>query len=101
MNQYRHGDLFLESGVIPKEAKKKATSVLLEGEATGHAHRITATKTDFQVYEHEGTLFLDVTAPVVPLEHEEHHTIEVPQGTYKITRQREFDPYEGVRNVLD
>ena len=33
--------------------------------------------------------------------HEEHDTICVPPGAYRIVRQREFDVMEGVRRVAD
>ncbi len=102
--QFRHGDLFLEEvQSIPQGAKiKKTKGVLLEGEVTGHAHRLIMKETtDFVTYEKNGTLFLQVITPTIPLEHEEHKTIEIPAGTYEITRQREFDPYEGIRDVQD
>lgn len=97
--QYRHGDLLLEScESIPEGAKEKGDGVLLEGEITGHAHRVGV---GGKVYTVAGKTFLYVGGKVAPLTHEEHKTIEIPKGTYKVIRQREYDPYKGIRNVQD
>jgi hypothetical protein len=76
--------------------------VLLEGEATGHAHTVSA----------EGaTLISDVEAEELylrvygsggtMLEHEEHASLHVPAGTYEVRRQREWTPERGSTWVLD
>lgn len=98
--QFRHGDLLLEKvDSLPKGLKIKKDNVLLEGEITGHAHRV---KTGAKVWQDKnGNVYMAVVTPTAPLTHEEHKTIEVPRGTYKITRQIESDPYGGVRNVRD
>ena len=46
-------------------------------------------------------LFMHVggDAPVA-LEHDEHETIQLPPGDYRIIRQREYSP-EAIRNVAD
>ena len=39
--QYRQGDLLLvKTDKMPNAAKKKKTDIIIEGEATGHAHRL-------------------------------------------------------------
>lgn len=101
----RHGDLLLETvETIPWGAKEKHSPVLLDGEVTGHAHRLdySVDGKTASVYEDErGTIYVSVAAPT-PLTHEEHDTIVIPIGTYKMTRQREYNPYErAVRNVQD
>jgi hypothetical protein len=35
------------------------------------------------------------------LRHEEHSTITLPKGTYRVRRQREFDGLEAMRVVED
>lgn len=96
--QFRHGDLLLERiDSIPKAAKKRNSDVILEGEATGHAHRLIGGA----VLDLEGQAFVTVpkTATVV---HEEHNTITLPPGDYAVIRQREYNPYErAARNVAD
>jgi len=100
--QFRAGDLLLTKiKLIPKSAKKKDTDILLEGEITGHIHRLSGGKSNIFVTP-KGVIYLSIISPTIPLTHEEHKTINVPKGKYKITRQREFDAYQGViRNVED
>ena len=34
--------------------------------------------------------------------HEEHKTLELPKGVYKVTKERQFDPFQGItQKVLD
>ncbi|MFI5720919.1 hypothetical protein [Nocardia sp. NPDC051750] len=73
--------------------------VLALGEVTGHAHAITS----------PGKLFRDPHTPnsmvlYLPeggsLVHEEHATIGLPKGWYRVVRQREYLP-GAVRIVAD
>lgn len=101
MKLYRQGDvLFKEVKLIPKgEHKKRATGHILEGEATGHIHRI-AELDQAEVLECGEGLFLSVGEAGVSIIHEEHHTINLPAGTFEVIRQREYQP-DSIRNVLD
>jgi hypothetical protein len=78
--------------------------ILAEGEATGHHHRIA--DPGAEMYEaHDPALetrFLRVLAEGgVELLHEEHDTITLPPGDYEIGRQREYQPAELPRQVID
>lgn len=94
MNQYyQQGDCLIKRiNNIPKEAVKQKTSVLVEGEHTGHAHRIGNAKT--------AVLFVVGMAVYLrafkdtPIEHEEHNTIILPPGDYQIDRVKEYDHFE-------
>jgi len=101
----RHGDV----GIIPIENietsfKKRKDNTLAYGEVTGHSHRILPkTKEDIvEVYENDkGELAIKVKGVAVVV-HEEHKTIEIPTGTYKIVNEREFDYYQlASRKVQD
>lgn len=103
-NQCRQGDVLIErvQEVIRKSSKnKKLKSVVLaEGEATGHAHVLRAQDGDFaDWWKQDGHQFASITAPAVVV-HEEHKSIELERGTYKITRQREYTQ-EAIRHVAD
>lgn len=100
MTQFRQGDVLVEAAAIPEDAKRvkvQGRVILAEGEATGHAHTMEADLVE--LYEREGTLYMNVLAPA-PLTHQEHAAITVTPGTYKVTRQREYTP-EAIRNVQD
>lgn len=99
---YRQGDVMLVPvASIPNTAKTverdNGRVILAYGEVTGHAHAIlepTALKladgiAEFLSAPHGATLL-----------HEEHSTIEIPAGDYRIVHQREYTP-EAIRNVRD
>ena len=97
---YRHGDV-LVSGVetIPTEAVRRPHLVLAEGEMTGHSHRIGEAGSA-QLYQLEGVMYLRILAPSATLVHQEHGPISLPQGDYRVWRQREYSPQE-IRLVRD
>jgi hypothetical protein len=88
MKQFRQGDVFITECAIPKTAKKqdKVGRIVLEhGEVTGHAHAIYETeKTDLYLEGSRKWLELCFASEV---KHEEHSTVNLPAGTYKVTRQ--------------
>lgn len=98
---YRQGDVLLRKiNSLPKgERKKRQNGWLLEGEMTGHIHRIAELE-QAEVMEIGNGLFVSVSDAGVSLVHQEHHTIQLPPGNYEVTRQREYSP-EAIRNVQD
>jgi replicative DNA helicase len=120
MKQFRQGDVYLveideRDARDISQAKKRTSNVLLEGEATGHAHKFDQGEAEI----------LDIPQPRwnrredgVPqiantfvrvkkearLNHDEHGAIIIPVGFYRMTRQREFDgtnPGVNMRWVAD
>lgn len=104
---YRQGDLLLiKADEIPKSAKPKKTNIIIEGEATGHAHRlqngqilISKKKDSTFPYEEHETMWIKALKGAV-IVHEEHGPIPLEIGLYMIVRQREWDD-EKERLVLD
>lgn len=105
MRLYFQGDICIEdvpetpvSGAVIDIAADGAL-VLAEGETTGHRHAIFDRGVTF--FRNDGlaggmptSLFvghLKVETEGARLQHEEHATIELPAGTYRVRRQREFD----------
>ena len=102
----QQGDVIIESiAVIPNDTHegklKNGSIVLAEGETTGHAHRIT---------EIEGLIFKEGDDGMFYLQnfhdlkvtHEEHKTITIPPGTWKVRKVREYDHFaEEARAVAD
>jgi hypothetical protein len=97
MKPLRQGDVILQS-VSQSEGKKLPHLVLAEGEVTGHAHRISSGEAE--LYERNGTLYLKVLSSTATLTHEEHKPINIPQGTWIVKIQREYEP-QGWRYVND
>ena len=99
--QIQQGDVLIESAEIPEGAKQLTHGKLAEGEATGHQHSI-ANLGMAMLLEHNKELFLNVTAPQVEINHQEHLSVTVPMGTYRIGIVREYDPFEQeTRRVRD
>jgi hypothetical protein len=103
---YRQGDvLIVRVRSIPESlepvARENGRVVLAHGEATGHAHAILDERAVLFRDAKRRALFMDVSgeAPVA-LEHDEHETINVPPGKYRVIRQREYTP-ETIRDVAD
>lgn len=103
---FRQGDVLIERvGSLPakltKIAREGGRVILAHGEVTGHAHAITDEHVDlFSSAADAGVTFLEVREAVAALKHDEHSTIALPPGNYRVTRQREYTP-EAIRNVAD
>ena len=102
----RQGDvLVMAVDAIPEGLREVARDngrvVLAYGEVTGHAHALH----DAGVMllerptgdDNERFMTVEKNSQLV---HEEHSTIEIPAGTYKVIRQREYTE-EGFRQVAD
>lgn len=105
MQPIRQGDVILLSIkqtdriTAPKPLGQRLPHLTLaEGEVTGHSHRISEGKAE--LYEKDGTLYLRVLSETATLTHEEHKAIQIPQGSWMVRIQREYEP-EGWRYVAD
>lgn len=101
MKPLRQGDVLLTpaSGLkTPKLRQKLPHLVLAEGEVTGHRHRISEGVAE--LYQRDQTLYLKVLSETATLTHEEHQPIQIPQGTWMVRTQREYQP-QGWRYVSD
>jgi len=114
-SHYRQGDVLIESiADIPTSAvkqKKSASIVLAHGTATGHHHTLETTKPvqwfkqgEIQSTSAKASTLAGEVYVSLPtggkVTHDEHSTIELPAGNYRIMRQREYSP-EAIRNVND
>jgi hypothetical protein len=89
---YRHGDVLITRITrLPIAAQTREGATLAHGEVTGHSHRLQPADA-VQLWAQGNELFLEVKAPSATLIHEEHRAIELPQGVYRIWRQREYRP---------
>ncbi len=101
---YAQGDIVLElvedanpGNVLPNDAD--GAVVLACGELTGHRHAfygggVTLFHDDALAREVPPALYIGhvkVSAPSADLQHEEHATIRLAPGTYRVRRQREWD----------
>jgi hypothetical protein len=97
---FRHGDVVIQSvSMIPGTPAPLPHATLAHGEITGHSHRIE-NPADVELYEVDGTLYLRVKSATASLVHQEHATLQIPKGDYKVWRQREYTPRE-IRIIRD
>lgn len=107
MNIYRQGDVCLieMAEQLPADAKlvpqEGGAVILAHGEVTGHAHAFRAPR-NVALYQPKGKpdRFLRIVKSPQALTHEEHTTIEVPAGDYRVMIQTEYTPTE-LRQVQD
>lgn len=107
IKQYRQGDVLIEETELPSDVKlprKVSTSVLAEGEATGHAHTIESSRmspysTHTQLGGPLNVAFL-VPTRRREVKHQEHAPIPLQKTPYRVVRQREYSP-AAIRNVAD
>lgn len=98
--QFRHGDLLIqEAEGLPNVREKLTHTILAHGEVTGHSHRIKEFQ-DADLYSTPEGFYLHVRGPAVSVVHEEHATITLTSGYYRVWRQREYSPQE-IRIVRD
>lgn len=103
---YRQGDVLIVPvtempGRLEPVAREDGRVVLAHGEATGHAHTIRDRSAALFCVPELNTVFLTVSGDEpAALTHDEHATIMLPPGRYRVVRQREYAP-EDVRYVAD
>ncbi|MBW4496959.1 MAG: hypothetical protein KME26_28630 [Oscillatoria princeps RMCB-10] len=97
MQPIRQGDVILLP-VGQTEGQKLSHLTLAEGEVTGHKHRIS--KGTAELYEKTGTLYLKVLSETATLSHEDHQALAIPQGSWMVRIQREYEP-KGWRLITD
>ena len=105
MTLFFQGDVCIESveatprhGYVVPPASDGAL-VLAEGEATGHRHAfygggVTLFRDDALARDIPAKLYIGhliVEGNSAELKHEEHDTIVLPKGTYRVRLQREFE----------
>jgi hypothetical protein len=116
----RHGDVFLKPvEKLPEiqeylkdrtNIKTRNSKIILTGEVTGHAHRMTEGEYEIiDYYEHTWRSekpvvthsFLEVKEESI-VTHEEHGPLPITPGLYEIIRARDFDYAANLsRRVLD
>lgn len=99
---WRQGDVMLTLiHGLPADALREKTEgdiILARGEATGHAHRITADTAE--LYTWQGDRLIEVKGKATALTHEEHTAITLEPGIYKVIQQLQYFP-QAIQKVSD
>lgn len=120
MKAYRQGELLFVlkaikdmQGLEKALAKGKRTTVVAEGEATGHKHELADPDTAILVDIRNAYIWIDDENPEfhnfekilhtktgTTIKHPDHQDLSLPAGTYYIRTQREYDEMRS-RRVVD
>lgn len=109
---FRHGDVDgIRIEEIPKDVKPLQTKTVMYGEQSGHHHTFSG---QVLVYEPSKPTFIEIDGEKrqvqkyvqvqgkAQLSHQEHATKVIPEGSYAILQELEFDPLEQqIRRVQD
>ena len=97
---WRQGDVLIDTiPELPNDAVRRPGTVLVEGKMTGHAHRISNPETA-ELWEASGNLYLKDIAASAEIAHDEHKSITLSKGIYRVWQQREYTP-QAIRRVMD
>jgi hypothetical protein len=84
---WKHGEVFITAiDTIPGDAIRRPGYVLVEGEATGHSHRIDRAGAAERLERGEA-LYLRVLAESASVFHRENRPISLPRGLYCVRKQ--------------
>lgn len=95
---YRQGDVLLVETTASVRVRGKKIRpeggrlILARGEATGHHHSLARDKSTSLYAGPNQEMYLLIEEGTKLLEHQEHSTIKIPPGTYKVIRQRQHAP---------
>lgn len=106
---FRQGDILM-TRVKGMEKKKYSlipnSKTVALGELTGHHHTFSeqsqvllykdnsaSSSSSQQQEQQEDPTLIEVKSGVAELVHQEHNTILLPEGTYKVTREMEYNPF--------
>lgn len=106
--QAAQGDiLFVRVDELPadvKESNAKDGKHIVAHSETGHHHLVDAREARFFNTPNPFICYLQIDGDYTDLTHnrsfDTHETLKIPNGTWKIVRQREYTP-EGFRRVED
>lgn len=105
MKKFRQGDVYIfqVDSTEDKKFMKVPNFILAEGEVTGHKHNLMPLEggevSVKKVSDME--IFVDIKGTGAQVVHDEHETITLEPGTYRVQIQQEYDPATYRRYVAD
>jgi hypothetical protein len=100
----RHGDVFIfKTNKLSSTNLKKQRQILLAlGEVTGHSHKLEMVNGgDISYLENGDDSYSFELTKEGFLTHEEHDVITLEPGKYISIIQREYDPINNIKKVID
>ena len=102
---WRQGDIYfvqLDEEIDPAGATPVKSGIIAKGELTGHSHRVSQSSiaAGALLCLVGRSMFLRSPQAGATIVHDEHGPIELPEGSYAVVPQQEFDGLRW-RQVLD
>ena len=95
---YQQGDVAIKPAKLSKSLKETGSLVLIESAVTNNTHSVYGA---VRVLSDGKIKFLDAAEPF-ELRHQEHKTLTIPEGTYRVDAILEYDHWaEESRAVAD
>jgi hypothetical protein len=98
MKLHRQGDVLIVSADKLPDGAVKKSSIVAEGEVTGHHHQMLEGAT---VYDVGGAQYVDVESEAARLVHDTHGPHEIEKGTHEVIIQHQLDLAGQVQRVID
>ena len=96
---WRHGDVFIAAiDAIPGDGVQRPGWVLLEGEGTGHNHRLDRSGVVDRLDQGE-RLYVRVLAERATVIDHRHRPITLPRGLYQVWKPRVYSSEAGRNDV--
>ncbi len=100
---YQQGDVLLfRTDDIPSNAKPRDNGVVAYGEVTGHSHKMKG-KAKVLVSKKKGKKSEEIFVKVDKasnIEHEEHNSLKIPKGNYKVKIVRERNHFTAATSAV-
>tara|TARA_B100000586_G_scaffold135127_1_gene97780 strand:+ start:126 stop:473 length:348 start_codon:yes stop_codon:yes gene_type:complete len=102
---YRHGDLLIKQiDHIPLSAQRLSTSIIAEGEVTGHNHKLYGSHQVYGTHSSQNWRIIEPTyfqaKEEISLKHQEHNTLKISKGNYVILHEREYNPFKNIQEEV-
>jgi hypothetical protein len=104
--QIQQGDVLLqEVENLPEGSGRIAITgpkIIARGEQTGHNHTIDSDQADLWALSKNGVteFYLEVRNPVT-IVHDEHKSLPIPPGIYRVGRVKEYDYFAEMERQLE
>lgn len=98
MTLFQQGDLLLKTvGEIPSTATFLKGEAILHPGNTGNNHTLNGAA--FGIFQDEETKYVDV-AETATLSHNEHKTVTLPAGKYRLDYVQEYDHFNDLQRAV-
>ena len=103
MNSHSNDTIFSQYTILMEKGYEKLdTTVVAEGEATGHRHTFKSGQVLlFKKKSDNAPSIVLIGSQNSTLTHQQHLSITIPRGLYEIIRERSYDPFSKEEQTVE